>query len=240
MTEKDDKEKTPAELMRGRETHGGTLFRLGVFFLAALMFTSLFLVGGSLSRISSSGDVSTSGLSLQVAEFDVANITAEEDPGSIGVTYSDNVYILYAFKITNKNDVDITYDMTFNISVNISFGIGSLGDLSFYLIDDMYTDINLDNSSINRIVLATDIMTPNIEQPQNVLVPIEGSTDTNEEWPAFYLPKGESATVMLVVYCADYASNEKINVTIENIDASNPSTISITKISQAVGEPTVE
>ena len=131
MTEHDDKENTPVELLRGRETQSGMWFRLGAFFLAALMFISLFLVGGSLSIITSSGNVSTSGLSLKVAKFDKKNITVKENSDSQNEPRGDNQRVIYAFDITNKNEVDITYDMELDIKLEIEYNQDPVNAVGF-------------------------------------------------------------------------------------------------------------
>ena len=70
MTEHDDRENATSE--NGRETHGGILFRLGMFLLAAILLLCIFLVGGSLSRITSEGTIAGENVpSLTVAGFGV-------------------------------------------------------------------------------------------------------------------------------------------------------------------------
>lgn len=131
MTEYDDKEKTPAEPMRGRETHGETLFRLGVFLLAALMFTALFLVGGSLSKITSEGTIEN--LTLNMAGFDVT--LEEASDYTAGDTYDDNSLqlVVCAFTVINNSALPITCDVEIRIEITASKTMPA--GLNYYLHD---------------------------------------------------------------------------------------------------------
>lgn len=226
MTEHDDKQKKPAEAEDKQVTHSEWMFRLGAFLLSALLFTILLLVGSSFSRIVSEGEVSTDPFSLSVATFDAGKISAE-DAYREGEEVEDKQLVLYAFEITNTNEVDITYDMEFDITITVEgdqFDPDNLKQVTYILVDENYEEEAYAGNYI-------DFSNGGGETGLETM--IEGSTDpetdTVHDWPAFYLEKEGSTTIMLIMNFEEYYdsthSTGEITITVEG-------TIYISKITQ--------
>lgn len=121
MTEHNDIQETPKPL---EPRKSGKLLRLGASCLVLLMFIALLLVGGSFSKNTSEGEISVS-TDLAAALFEVE--VADGDYNSYDYYNGDEFQrAISSFTVTNNSDVDVTYTMELNISIDF-------GDDSEYL-----------------------------------------------------------------------------------------------------------
>lgn len=80
------------------------------------------------------------------------DVTAEESfeykSGEVYDVYNDSQSVIYAFAITNNSEVDITYDMLFNITIDLGGYDDELSNLKFILIDENDgNNIEFDNNT---------------------------------------------------------------------------------------------
>ena len=121
MTEHNDIQATPKPL---NPRKSGKLLRLLASCLVLLMFIALLLVGGSFSKNTSEGEISVS-TDLAAALFEVE--VADGDYNSYDYYNGDEFQrAISSFTVTNNSDVDVTYTMELNISIDF-------GDDSEYL-----------------------------------------------------------------------------------------------------------
>ncbi len=145
MTEHDGKEKSlEGEPLCGTielsKTHGGKLFRLGVFLLAALMLLSLPLVGSSFSKIISKGEFADSThLTLRTAGFDIEIVDESSSYlyGDESYDEDENQYVVCIFSIENNIEVPVDYKFEFTINADIiDIGHDKFNDITFYLCEN--------------------------------------------------------------------------------------------------------
>ena len=127
MTEPNDR--TPAQEQAPGKTRKKNLYHIVISCLCLVLVTALLLVGGSFSKYTETGTMS--GLSLQVAKFDVGvtDDYREEE-------FYDDGLILCALVVSNNSNIDITLDMAFtDMTVSVDFNT-TIAKVSFYFVEE--------------------------------------------------------------------------------------------------------
>lgn len=201
MTEHNDRPaaglQSPAEPLKTRKS--SKLFRLGVSCLVLLMFTALLLAGGSFSKNTSTGEISIS-FPLTMADF---NVEAVDAGYTSGEKYDENQLVVYAFTVNNDSDVDITYDMVFDISIS-----EVIDGFKFILVDESNIDNNIDFNSSGQ-------------------TEIDYSTEDNGN--AFFQSMADAKTYVLV---ADYSGCDRAPAS-PTITVSGTITITVNQAKEA-------
>ena len=143
MTEQNDK--TPAQEQAPGKTRKKSLYHIAISYLCLVLVTALLLVGGSFSKYTETGTMS--GLSLQVAKFDVgvADVSFDRE----GEFYDDGL-ILCALEVSNNSNIDITLDMAFTgMTASADFNT-TIANVSFYFVEEE------DDSTRNEIATLSD------------------------------------------------------------------------------------